>query len=367
MAALALQLDVDERGMRLLEPAERTVKWIEERPPLGPRRLRCLLLLFASVALLVPFLFSLGWSPPRSPSSSESDHLPTPNCLVIHSEALPAIIKQLPDAGHLESAGLGDVLRRTGWSRLVASNSGCDYAIRPFRSAHGYSPAALLNATFHSSLTAGRVCNGPQYSIDTPCAEAIIEPGCTVSIISDSSYRQPWESLACPSAQQSLNNDWLALHPLPPSSVDPRLAIAVHSRWGDLAAYPNDSRRLTFADIRIVVDALRAGGDEELALTLYAEGLPADQKPDLGIEYTLESGGSVVDITNWLASADVLVAGTSGFTILPTILTHGLVIANARGAKQLGLFYDNVVVLDSEHLLERAREVRNRRLAEANN
>ncbi|ORY81253.1 hypothetical protein BCR35DRAFT_304107 [Leucosporidium creatinivorum] len=301
--------------------------------------------------LLAVFGRSLALKPIASPSAK---------CLVLHAEHYAAGV-QLHDAGHLESAGMGDTLRRTGWSRLLASNSGCAYALRPFTSGHGYDPPTLLNLTGLPPLPPGRLCSASRVP-GASCDSAMVEEGCAITIVTDNSYRQPWESLACPSAKQSLIHDWLALYPLSPPSSDPRLIVAVHYRWGDLSTHEDDPRRLTLAQIWDIVAALGAEQDQEIALTLYAEGLPTTQKPDLGIQYALESGGSIVEVTNALAAADVLLASTSGFTVLPAILSRGLIVTNAGGVKQMGLFDDQVVLLNDETLVERAWQVRDRRL-----
>lgn len=295
--------------------------------------------------------------------------LPTPvTCLVLHAEHYAAKVP-LHDAGQLESAGMGDVLRRTGWSRLLAANSGCAYAMRPFHSGHGYDPPVLLNLTSTPVLPPGQVCHAER-NASAACEDAVVQDGCVITLVTDNSYRQPWTSLACPAAKQSLAADWRALYPPPPPSSEPGLLVAVHYRWGDLSTHEDDPRRLTLEQIWDLIALLTTsfeGTDSSLLLTLYAEGLPLSQKPDLGISYTLENGGNdrLPSIVNALAAADVLVASTSGFTVLPAILSRGLIVTNEGGKRQMGPFNEQVVLLADGNVVERAREARGRRLVSA--
>lgn len=343
----------DEHAIPLLGE-EDSPAWGTRAPPQANRWL-----LPGIVGLTLAFVGTVLAIVSRSLAST-STIPPAATCLVLHAEHYAAGV-QLHDAGHLESAGLGDTLRRTGWSRLLASNSECAYALRPFTSGHGYDPPTLLNLTGLPSLPPGRLCSASRVA-GASCDSAVVEEGCAITLVTDNSYRQPWTSLACPTAKLSLVHDWLALYPLPPPSSDSRLIVAAHYRWGDLSTHQDDPRRLTLAQIWDIVARLGAEREQELALTLYAEGLPLAQKPDLGIEYTLENGGSVVAIVNALASADVLLASTSGFTVLPAILSQGLIITNEGGARQMGPFNDQVVLLEDATLVERAWGVRNRRV-----
>ncbi|KAK4049325.1 hypothetical protein OIV83_004262 [Microbotryomycetes sp. JL201] len=135
--------------------------------------------------------------------------------------------------------------------------------------------------------------------------------------------------------------------PLP--SQDQRLSVAVHYRWGDLAKSENDRRRLSLEQIRTVLDLL--GAHFNLSITLYAELLDPDTRPALGHEYRLQNGGWIVDLVNEIASADVILASTSGFTVLPAILAgvkrSGVVITHEAGQKYLTPFTANIALLSN--------------------
>ncbi|GAA5852123.1 hypothetical protein JCM8547_000164 [Rhodosporidiobolus lusitaniae] len=296
------------------------------------------------------------------PLSSKS---PNTTCLVLHSEHYTEA--QTTNASHLESAGLGDVLRRTGWSRLLAANSGCAYGLRPAYSAHGYSPSSLLGlAELPPLQLAGKICSATR-SPNSSCEDAIVQEGCSVTLVSDNSYHNYWEQgLACPAAKSHLAASFLALHappPLPPSS-DRRLHIAIHHRWGDLAAHPNDPRRLKVDDLRDAVRTLQgAAGKDGLVVTLFAERMPETDKPDLGTPYQLVNHDSPVESIYGLAQADVFLAAQSGFTVLPSILSRGLIITNEGGRNLLEQFAGGtLVLLGDEQISSLALESRDRRL-----